>query len=60
MCSFPFFFFPLQTLQEFTGFEMFIVPSNWMDQLSDGIKKIIRMGRYRHTHKDVIAQIVLS
>lgn len=37
------FFFPPQILQEFTGFEMFIVPSNLMDQLVDGLKRMIRM-----------------
>lgn len=37
-------FFSPQTLQEFTVFEMFIVPWNLMDQLTDGLKQMIRMG----------------
>lgn len=37
-------FFSPQTLQEFTVFEMFIVPWNLMDQLADGLKQMIRMG----------------
>lgn len=31
------FFFP-QTLKKFTVFEMFIIPSNTMHQLADGLK----------------------
>lgn len=46
------FLFSPQTLQEFTDFETFIVPSNLMDQLTDGLRKLLEWGKHRQTLTD--------